>query len=438
MADQPLVVLIIDGSPRVKRGRLKLLYSTVRHLCPSILSVMGTRRWIAGLLIAIGLLANEWLIEWLLVDDGHIESIRVRWIIRAFQLVAIVAGLGLWRRRRPLGLGWHGNWLILAVSAIASIGLAESTLRFLPGFEPSPRTYVGEHANRPSRNFVADEKTGWRMHPHNSFSWSIGETRNHYRSNAAGFRSDREFDVDETRSKILLVGDSFTFGTGVDYDETYGALIEADRPGSVVYNLAMPGFGVDQMWMALRHQALPLDPRLVIVAFIDHDFDRSLSAYRRAEGFNKPLFAFRDGVLVRQSPADRPGALWRALEARSALHAALTAVWRGLSFSLPVGDWWQRNAAVLTAIQDECRSAGVPVLFVRIPLEGAPAFPTLATHLERNSSAFLDLAHPPAYGERRIFITNDGHINVAGHRYVADAIGRWLRQNLRPRPDSDG
>ena len=77
---------------------------------------------------------------------------------------------------------------------------------------------------------------------------------------------------------------------------------------------AMPGFGLDQMWMSVRHQALPLKPRLVIVAFIDEDLDRSLTAYRQWEGFNKPTFELEGGILRPQNAHDRPTGLIRYLE----------------------------------------------------------------------------------------------------------------------------
>ena len=62
----------------------------------------------------------------------------------------------------------------------------------------------------------------------------------------------------------------------------------------------MPGFGLDQMWMSVRHQALPMNPTLIIMGFIDQDLDRSLTAYRHGEGFNKPTFEM-DGKVLRAS-----------------------------------------------------------------------------------------------------------------------------------------
>jgi hypothetical protein len=146
--------------------------------------------------------------------------------------------------------------------------MAETALRIVRGTDPiNPPTYVGQNENRPSRNFEPDADTGWRMRSNREFEWVIDGHPEKYRSNRQGFRSDRDFDH-PSGMLIGAVGDSFTWGTGVAYGETFGHLIEKHFEGATVYNFAMPGFGIDQMWMSVRHQILPLHPSLVVVAFI--------------------------------------------------------------------------------------------------------------------------------------------------------------------------
>ena len=88
----------------------------------------------------------------------------------------------------------------------------------------------------------------------------------------------------------------------MNHEDSFGGLIEAALPGYVVHNLAMPGYGVDQMWMTLRHRGLGLRPQLVIVGLCDADFKRSQAAYRMYEGFNKPTFKLENGRLVPKTP----------------------------------------------------------------------------------------------------------------------------------------
>ena len=116
----------------------------------------------------------------------------------------------------------------------------------------------------------------WRTHSH--------------QANRQGFRSPHDFDAVHTRPVIALVGDSFSFGSGVEYDDTFGALLDDQLAEGVVLNFAMPGYGIDQMWMTIRHEVIPRRPDFAVVAFVDEDFARGLTAFRPREGF-KPRSA---------------------------------------------------------------------------------------------------------------------------------------------------
>ena len=178
-------------------------------------------------------------------------------------------------------LGWLLNLILLGLSLIFALILVEVILRHSPYIQLlGPPLYVGEYENRESPYQISEVNTGWKLKPKINVD--------NVQSNAQGFRGNVDFDPLETRKKIILIGDSFTFGSGVKFEETYGALIDSSLSHAVVYNLAMTGFGMDQMLMSLRHQALPLNPQLIIVGFVDIDFDRSLNGYDMGKGFSRP------------------------------------------------------------------------------------------------------------------------------------------------------
>ena len=94
-------------------------------------------------------------------------------------------------------------------------------------------------------------------------------------SNKDGFRT-REF----TRKKagafrILTLGDSSTFGWGVDPDFTWQSLLEKrlarDIHGVEVFNLGLSGFTTRHGLGVLRHYALKLKPDLLILGFGAND-----------------------------------------------------------------------------------------------------------------------------------------------------------------------
>lgn len=322
------------------------------------------------------------------------------------------------------------NTAVLLFSIIIAFGIAELLARQFFDISALPPFYVGEFENRESENFVVDEHTGWRMRSSHTFMWRIGEGgEDHtYKANADGFRSSKEF---SQQGPVVLLGDSFTFGTGVAYEHTFGALLE-NRLGSTapVYNFAMPGFGIDQMWMALQHQASRFEPKLVVVAFVDEDFTRSLTAYRKYEGFNKPSYVFERGALRLRTGEDQPPALAKYIRRHLAIANAFSLNMEQLGHHLPLGSWWTINAAILQRIALDARARGVPVLFVRLPSMGQREFATLSRHMDSIGAHFLDLGDKTrSAAEPEIFIPGDGHINEQGHRLVADAIFSWISAN---------
>lgn len=231
-----------------------------------------------------------------------------------------------------------------------------------------------------------------------------------YRSNAQGFRSPSDF---TKPCDIVVAGDSFTFGMGVPYEQTFPALIGA-------YNLGMPGFGMDQIWQTVRTQALPLRPKLVIVAFISADFTRSEEAYRQTEGFNKPSFKLASNGLVPKTPEDQPLFPLRFLQAHSSVWRVMSLADRTLAHRYPHGNWWKLNAAILDAIREDCRKANVPVLFLYIPSREWGAFPALNRYMMHEN--FIDISRGRFALTPEMYIPKDGHLNEKGDRQIAEAV----------------
>jgi hypothetical protein len=321
--------------------------------------------------------------------------------------------------------------MIAAASLVLCIGAVEllpRTLNSLRKLRPLPRTYAGEYQNRPNRVLIADAVTGWRMRPHARFEGREQEFTNHYATNAQGFRANFDFDPGEKRKKIALTGDSFTFGVGVELEETYGARMDSKLEGSVVYNFAMPGFGLDQMWLSGRHQALPMKPDLVIVSFISESFPRSLEAYRITEGWNKPAFKLVGGSLIAKTAADRPDPLTHFLDRYSVIWRAGVLASRVVGQRWPHGESWRLNGAILRQIQTDMGEQGVPVLFVLIPTYYWRSFPAVTAYMKELGADFVDLGAAPGLDMKAMYYPGDGHLNAAGHRWAAEVLLDRIRR----------
>jgi hypothetical protein len=194
----------------------------------------------------------------------------------------------------------------------------------------------------------------------------------------------------------------------------------------------MAGFGVDQMVLTLERVSLRGEagapPALVVLTLIADDLQRSLHAYRANAGFNKPSFRIdEDGAFIERTPADRPGALLRFLDAHSHLHAATRGLLRRLGRRWPVGEWWQVNAAWLRRAFDACRQAGVPLLVVHVPQrDRCEPFPTLAQLCAEQDVAFLDVAAAWSESPRDAYWPRDGHLNAKGHALVGELVAQAI------------
>lgn len=273
---------------------------------------------------------------------------------------------------------------------------------------------------------------GWRLRPEHAFEKDDPYgARVEYRSDADGFRSGAMVSAAADTPLLVVAGDSFAFGWDVPFEQSFGAHL-AERLGWRERNVAMPGFGLDQAWLAVREHALAAKPALVVLGLFLEDFERSRTAYRTVEGFSKPLFALRAGTLVRETREDAPGPLVRWLEATRVVRF-LDAGLRHAGRFVELGPWWSLNSAILAALRDDCAAAGVPLVVLFVPDDHWRSFPALGRHLAR---AHIDCIDPVALHPRRpsaLYFEGTGgpeHLAAEGHRFLANLLEEWCRENL--------
>jgi hypothetical protein len=125
-------------------------------------------------------------------------------------------------------------------------------------------------------------------------------------SNSRGLRGAREYSLDKPAgsSRIVVVGDSFTFGEDVGDDEAWPRRLEELMPGTEVLNLGVHGYGHDQMLLYLRAEGLRYHPDVVVVGFLPDDMERNVVAFR---DYAKPRFVRQGGRLaLRNVPVPSP------------------------------------------------------------------------------------------------------------------------------------
>jgi len=122
------------------------------------------------------------------------------------------------------------------------------------------------------------------------------------RTNAAGFRSEREFIQNRAPGafRALFFGDSQTAGDGGANALRFSDLLETSLPGLETFNYALSGTGTDQHYLTYRENRA-VDHDLVVVCVYTENIRRLTSRIIRSNDINgevifrsKPYFTLSD------------------------------------------------------------------------------------------------------------------------------------------------
>ena len=177
--------------------------------------------------------------------------------------------------------------LTVALSLAVGLTAAEWVLRW-------QRAQV-EHSDHMDPGLIRyDPLLGWRLTP----GWE-GEHRHHdfhvrYRINDNGFRGPSGPAPEEA---VTLLGDSFTFGLGVDEGETFADRLNAGLPRARFFNRGVPGYSTDQERLLLDELPDALRRRVLLVVYLGNDLIDNLRTYPLQADHAKPRFVLENGRL---------------------------------------------------------------------------------------------------------------------------------------------
>ena len=142
------------------------------------------------------------------------------------------------------------------------------------GVEVWVRAHWNPKSGKPGL-FVTDAYRGLRLAP-NYDGWFAGVP---VHTNNLGFRDPRDYSLEKRPNtfRIIVLGDSVTFGHGSVYEHSYPYLLEqkleAWRPDVdwQVWNLGVPGYNTSQELENLEEVGPRYSPDLVIVGFYEND-----------------------------------------------------------------------------------------------------------------------------------------------------------------------
>ncbi len=304
-----------------------------------------------------------------------------------------------------------------------------------------------------------DPLLGWRLKPH----WQ-GEHRHHdfhvrYHINGQGFRG-RQGPV--PREALAVLGDSFTFGLGVDEGATF--IDRLDQHRGPTLNLGIPGYSTDQQLLLLESVERRLPRHVLLVVYLGNDLADNLLDYPLQADQAKPRFVLEDGRLrLRNTPVPqrpKPAAARRQTLASLILgpDAGPAHPLGRLEIARRLGLFQPRSNLDEARLQQRLRPAldlfhalatkmqqrlqhsqrrfAVALLAGRRFVE-APASPSaryqdhlrrrLIDELPRRGIPVIDLALPlRQQGGADLYHPNEGHLNQQGHRRIANILADEL------------
>jgi hypothetical protein len=355
------------------------------------------------------------------------------------------------------------NLALLGVSVVFALGAAELALRIAPGLLPEEaRLRLSWQAQRTSHvaRTRADSMIGFLYLPNGSTEFRQGELHFSYTTDRDGFRNaGPRLDTAE----VVALGDSWTFGFGVDDSAAWPRLLADSLRPAQVANLGLIGSGPGQYTRVYQRFGAPLQPRVVLYGIFpgnDVDDERAFDDWRRQGAPGN----FAEWRINGRSGGSQP--LWQ----RSHLLVAIQEGWKyrhqrfaGETIRLADGSPLQLAPAPLEAKAErtgpedpafrECLAAIgrarnlaaaahahlLVLVFptkeeVYLPLRGRHAPPLVAhwlPELQRLQVPYLDLTRPfqASADGPPLYFEVDGHANARGNRLIAASVAAYLREH---------
>lgn len=361
-------------------------------------------------------------------------------------------------RSRPRRNGISGDPLLSSLVKVGAANLAVTVILLL-GLEAGAEL-LGTHVrflklprSSDPRIYAYDRTKGW-FHVPGSHGQSFlgGPDQGSVRINALGLRGPELGSKKPGTRRVLVFGDSFVFGVGVDEEHLLTSQLEilfnATSDGRFeVVNMGVSGYSTDQEYILMQELGVDLSPDLVVVVVCDNDFPGNIEdfSYQR---YYKPYFEVGpDGTLhPRNSPVPElegfrraklwlgeHSSLWNFARTRRADGPRLQWILDGFEVRVPRSASMEEQVrvtfALIRAFRDlaEHAGAGFAVMNTGHLDEAAPPYAALRPRLTSAHVDWIAMEGPLQAARRRApkgdwGFPGNAHWNRDAHRLAAETL----------------
>jgi len=265
--------------------------------------------------------------------------------------------------------------------------------------------------------------------------------------NSQGLR-DIEYPIERTwKKRMLILGDSFSWGYGVEHQECFTEIIEREHPEWEVINASVSGYSTDQEYLYLKERGIWFKPDVVMLLFCWNDFtDNNIGS---ASWYFKPYFVEHNGIWeLRNNPVPMATMKQRAhrffFGRTYVIKHLYAAVIHGFYYlrslvkhnpprDIPVREQepektYAVTAYLLQSINRLCIGNNAKFILVSVPMEREKQA-WLEDLAQREKIPYLALDPYFELKEGQLTFSHDKHWNSIGHKIAANAISTFLRES---------
>ena len=267
----------------------------------------------------LALFFNTWIVGWLIASDHQISAFRFRVLIYALQLICIAAGLViLLHRERYLArmtltsIRRFPRFFAMLLGVCCAVLIWGGLEACLYGAEKMSSVAPTSHyeGGYPHELFLPEDTLGIQLRKNQCVSARFiqGEKTIFdvtYCSDDLGRRSTPVPSESKRDFHGLFLGDSFTFGLGVEDDETLPAQVAVGMPNVNPYNYGMPGrepgYALGLLQERELHKEIQEERGFALYTFMDFQVSRSIGTMRilGSWGGNILCYKIENGQAVR-------------------------------------------------------------------------------------------------------------------------------------------